>query len=73
MKKVKAITRIVFLSLFLISSTAFATDPDEDPTGSSGTGTSTEEISSDTSPPIEEEEECGFFCSIGEFFEDLFS
>lgn len=60
MKKIKTITRIAFLSLFLISSAAFATDDEEEDTGTDPT--------EETIP-----DECGFFCSIGEFFEDLFS
>lgn len=61
MKKIKTTTRIVFLSLFLISSAAFATDDEED---DGGTDPTEETIT---------EDECGFFCSIGEFFTDLFS
>ena len=57
MKKLKTTTLYAFLCLFLVTNIAFATDEDDD---EPGTGTS------DTT------EECGFFCSVGEFFEDLF-
>ncbi|WP_299679083.1 hypothetical protein [uncultured Dokdonia sp.] len=57
MKKLKATTLYAFLCLFLVTNIAFATDDDdEEPESGAGIGI---------------EEECGFFCSIGEFFEDL--
>ncbi len=59
MKKIKITTLYLFLGLFLVTSTAFATDDDDDRPAKPGT-----EIVQD---------DCGFFCSIGEFFEDLFS
>lgn len=60
MKKLKTTTLYVFLCLFLATHFAFATDDDDEEPGS-GIGIGTPE------------EECGFFCSIGEFFDDLFS
>ena len=59
MKKLKTTTLYAFLCLFLVSNFVFATeDDDEEPESGVGIGS---------------EEECGFFCSIGEFFEDLFT
>ncbi len=60
MKKFKTTTLSLFLCLFLASNIAFATDDDDD---EPGTGAETEQTT---------EDECGFFCSIGEFFEGLF-
>lgn len=61
MKKIKATTLSLFLCLFLISSISFATDEDDD---EPGTGAEIEQTTT--------EDECGFFCSVGEFFEGLF-
>lgn len=61
MKKMKTTTLYLFLGLFLASNIAFATDEDDD---EPGTGAETEQTTT--------EEECGFFCSVGEFFEGLF-
>ena len=62
MKKMKAITLPLFLCLFLVSSISFATDEEDvEP----ATGNETEQTTT--------EDECGFFCSVGEFFEGLFS
>ncbi len=76
MKKIKTIT--LFMALCLVTSISLATDPDEDPTGSSGTTsiTTTEDGEEDGTDPnggTITETECGFFCTIGEFFEGLFS
>ena len=57
--KLKTTVYYAFLCLFLVSNVAFATDDDEEEDSPSTTGATTEE--------------CGFFCSIGEFFEDLFT
>jgi hypothetical protein len=59
MKTLKIKTAILYICLFLITSISFATDDEED----EGTTPGTETVA---------EEECGFFCTIGEFFEDLF-
>ena len=61
MKKMKATTLSLFLCLFLVSSISFATDEDDD---EPGTGAETDQTT---------EDECGFFCSVGEFLEELFS
>ena len=61
MKTLKATTLYAFLCLFLVTNIAFATDDDEE---EPGTGAETEQTTT--------ENECGFFCSIGEFFEGLF-
>ncbi len=62
MKKIKATTLSLFLCLFLVTDISFATDEDDD---EPGTGAETEQTTT--------EDECGFFCSVGEFFEGLFS
>lgn len=59
MKKTKTV--FLYVCLFLATSVAFATDDDdEEPDNGSSTGQTTED-------------DCGFFCSIGEFFDDLFT
>ncbi|WP_299679077.1 hypothetical protein [uncultured Dokdonia sp.] len=52
-------TIVLYVCLFLSSTLLFATDDDDDRPAKPGT-----EIV---------EDDCGFFCSIVEFFEDLFS
>lgn len=62
MEKLKRTTLLTLLSLLLVSSISFATGDEEDEPikpGSQSGQTSTDE-------------ECGFFCTIGEFFEDIF-
>ncbi len=60
MKTLKIKTTILYICLFLATSISFATGDEEDEPIKPGTETITEE-------------ECGFFCSVGEFFDDLFN
>ncbi len=62
MKKHKAIILSMFLFLCMTSNPLFAIQTDAD-----------EAVKERPGNDAEEEEECGFFCTIGEFFEDLFS
>ncbi len=57
MKKLKATTIYLFLCLFLAANISFATTDTDN-----------------RKPPNNDaiESDCGFFCTIGEFFEDLF-
>ncbi len=58
MKKINIKATLLYVSLLLVSSMAFATGDEEDRPIKPGTETV--------------DEECGFFCTIGEFFEDIF-
>ncbi len=59
----KTTTLSVFLCLFLASNIAFATDEEN----------GTDPVGGIVADQTDTEEECGFFCFIGEFFENLFS